>query len=63
MNTDYNKNRTKVFTFRISEDFLNLLRNLAEQNKRSIAKQIEFMLERQLENQNFNIDFWTLTTE
>lgn len=57
MNTDYNKNRTKVFTFRISEDFLNLLRNLAEQNKRSIAKQIEFMLERQLENQNFNIDF------
>ena len=45
-------NITKVFTFRISKKLLNELRNLAEQNKRSIAKQIEFMLERQLREQN-----------
>lgn len=45
-----NENKTKVFTFRVQESLLSQLRELADKNKRSIAKQIEFMLEELLKN-------------
>ena len=51
MNTNENKT-TKVFTFRMQEDLLNKIRILANENKRSIAKQIEFMLEKALKKTN-----------
>ncbi len=35
----------KVFTMRIDEDLLELIRKSAERNKRSVAKEIEYTLE------------------
>lgn len=46
------KNKTVVFTLRISEDILNKVKELAKRNKRSAAKQVEFMLEKALEKTN-----------
>ena len=40
--------KTVVFTLRISEEILNKVKELARRNKRSSAKQIEFMLENAL---------------
>lgn len=40
----------KVFTMRIEETLLEKLRESAERNKRSIAKEIEFILENSLEH-------------
>lgn len=36
----------KIFTFRIPEELLNSIRESAEKNKRSIAKEIEYVLEK-----------------
>lgn len=35
----------KVFTMRIDEDLLELVRKSAEKNKRSLAKEIEYILD------------------
>lgn len=35
----------KVFTMRIDEDLLELVRQSAEKNKRSLAKEIEYILD------------------
>ena len=51
MNTNENKT-TKVFTFRMQESLLDKIRTIANENKRSIAKQIEFMLEKALKKTN-----------
>lgn len=51
MKTNENKT-TKVFTFRMQESLLDKIRTIANENKRSIAKQIEFMLEKALEKTN-----------
>lgn len=40
----------KIFTFRIDEKVLDKLRNIAEGNKRSIAKEVEYILEKHIEH-------------
>lgn len=40
----------KVFTMRIDEDLLEKIRICAERNKRSLAKEVEFQLEQNLDN-------------
>jgi len=42
-----NNNKT-VFTMRINTDLLIKIKSIAQKNKRSAAKQIEFMLEQSL---------------
>ena len=42
------KKKPKVFTLRISEKLFLKIQALATDNKRSISKQIEFMLEKQV---------------
>ena len=42
----------KVFTLRMDEDIFNQVKISADKNKRSIAKEIEFILDR-----HFNTDF------
>ncbi len=50
MNTN---NNTTVFTMRINSTLLEKISLIAKENKRSKARQIEFMLEQQLkENHN-----------
>lgn len=44
----------KVFTMRIDETLLEKIRVSAERNKRSIAKEIEFILENSLEHPEIN---------
>ena len=39
------KKDEKVFTLRMDSDLFEILKETAEKNKRSIAKQIEYMLE------------------
>ena len=41
-----NDNKTQVFTLRINTKLLNTIKAVAEQNKRSTAKEIEFTLEK-----------------
>lgn len=41
----------KVFTMRIDEDLLEKIRISADRNKRSLAKEIEFLLEQNLDNE------------
>lgn len=43
-------NTTKVFSFRISQKLLETLRTLAQQNKRTLGKEIEFRLEQSLKS-------------
>ena len=50
MSTISNK-RIKVFTFRTTETLLSKITEIAQKEKRSIAKQIEFILEEYLKNQ------------
>ena len=45
-------NKSVVFTLRLSEKVLNEVKELAKRNKRSTAKQIEFMLEDALKKTN-----------
>ncbi len=40
----------KVFTLRMNEELFDEVKNLADKNKRSIAKEIEFQLEQCLSN-------------
>lgn len=50
MSTNSNK-RIKVFTFRTTEALLSKITEIAEKEKRTIAKQIEFILEEHLKKQ------------
>ena len=43
-------NNEKVFTLRIDQNVFEKVKVIAQESKRSIAKQIEFMLERAIEN-------------
>lgn len=40
----------KVFTLRMDEELFDKIKNIADKNKRSIAKEIEFQLEQNLQN-------------
>lgn len=40
----------KVFTLRMDEELFDKIKNMADKNKRSIAKEIEFQLEQNLQN-------------
>ena len=40
-----NKKEEKVFTLRLDSDLFEIIKESADKNKRSIAKQIEYMLE------------------
>lgn len=50
MNT--NKNKTTVYTLRLNTDLLEKVKTIAEKNKRSAARQIEYMLEQSLNQHN-----------
>lgn len=55
MNTNYNN--SIVFTMRFKPELHKILKTMAEQEKRSIAKQIEYMLEKViLEKETFQAD-------
>ena len=43
-------NQEKRFTLRMDSDLFETIKQLAEENKRSIAKQIEFMLAEELKS-------------
>lgn len=43
-------NKEKRFTLRMDAELFEIIKQLAEQNKRSIAKQIEYMLDEELKN-------------
>lgn len=45
-----NKNKRTIFTLRLSTCLLDEIKLLAEENKRSAAKQIEYLLEQQIKN-------------
>lgn len=45
-------NKEKRFTLRMDAELFETIKQLAEQNKRSIAKQIEYMLDEELKNYN-----------
>ena len=47
------KNKTVVFTLRMSPDLLDTIKTMAAANKRSAAKQMEFMLEKALKEKRF----------
>lgn len=47
-NDPYTKEGDVRFTLRIPEDLLELVREEARKNKRSVGKQIEFFIEQQL---------------
>lgn len=40
----------KVFTLRMDEELFDKIKNMADKSKRSIAKEIEFQLEQNLQN-------------
>lgn len=44
----------KRFTLRIDADLFEVVKKRAEQNKRSIAKEIEYLLEEYLKNSDSN---------
>ena len=44
-NDPYTRPEDTRFTMRINTDLLNLIKNQAQKNKRSTAKEIEFILE------------------
>ena len=44
-------NNNKVYTLRINEALLNTLRELSKKNKRSIAKEIEYRLEKSIKEE------------
>lgn len=46
------ENQEKRFTLRMDAELFESIKQLAEQNKRSIAKQIEFMLVQELESED-----------
>ncbi len=48
MNTKYNNNI--VFTMRFKAELHQVLKEMAEKEKRSIAKQIEYLLEKAIED-------------
>ncbi|WP_405103126.1 DUF6364 family protein [Oceanobacillus sp. FSL H7-0719] len=43
-------NETKRFTLRMDEKVFEQIKEQAEKNKRSVAKEIEFVLEKHLDN-------------
>ena len=44
--------KEKRFTLRMDAELFETIKQLAEENKRSIAKQIEFMLSQELNNKS-----------
>lgn len=50
MITNEHKTSTKVYTLRIDTQLFEQIKKLAVENKRSIAKEIEFMLEQAITN-------------
>lgn len=56
----YTRDEDSRFTLRINSDILEAIKEEAEKNKRSTGKQIEFILEKWLDQENQNnqvIDF------
>ena len=51
MKTDTNKKQTQIFTLRLPPVLLNKIRTVAEANKRSMAKEIEFRLEKSIKEE------------
>ena len=48
MKTNTNEKQTQIFTLRLPSNLLNNIRKIAEDNKRSMAKEIEYRLEKSL---------------
>ena len=45
----------KVFTLRMDEELFEKVKNVADKNKRSIAKEIEYQLEQSLSQDNYDV--------
>ncbi len=48
------KNEQKRFTLRMDEELFEIIKERAEKNKRSIAKEIEFLLDKHLKEDKEN---------